>query len=158
MADYSWRTVEARTREYSLPSPTNGAQVRQVLAKMDDELGTEKARWDDAITVTAGDGEIIFTYPVGTAEIAEAGQREAGLARQLEEVTRREHDTVRAMRALRDEVKTALATGAHTPGLMGGQPFCSCGTALASGTASGDFTTHILAITMIALAGGGEDG
>jgi hypothetical protein len=118
---------------------------------MDDELGAEKSRWDDAITVTARDDEIIFTYPIDSTAIAADAGRETELARQLEEVTRREHDTARAIRALRDEVKNALATEAHTPGLMGGLPFCSCGTTLTSGTAPGDFITHILAVTRKAL-------
>lgn len=64
MADWTWQTREIRIREYVLPSPTNGAQVRQVLGKMDDELGADKSRWDDAICVTARDDEIVFSYEI----------------------------------------------------------------------------------------------
>lgn len=71
MADYSWRTVETRTREYTLPSPTVGAQVKQVIAKMEDELGPDRAKWDDAIRVAAHDDEIVFTYDMGGRTVPE---------------------------------------------------------------------------------------
>jgi hypothetical protein len=50
MADWTWYTREIRIREYSLP---------------------EKSRWDDAITVTARDDEIIFSYQLSDRTISD---------------------------------------------------------------------------------------
>lgn len=66
MADWSSRTIVTTTKEYTLPSPTNWAQVRRVLDVIEGELGEERCRWDDTVTVSAHDDEIVFSYLVET--------------------------------------------------------------------------------------------
>jgi hypothetical protein len=44
MADWSSRTVITTVKQYCLPSPTNWAQVRQILAAIDRELSDQR-RW-----------------------------------------------------------------------------------------------------------------
>jgi hypothetical protein len=63
MADWTSRTVVTTVKEYSLSSPTNWTQVRQVLHMIDQEL-PEGRRYDDTVTVKAFDNEILFTYTV----------------------------------------------------------------------------------------------
>ena len=59
----------------------------------------------------------------------------------------RQHDRVcRDMRALTEEVISALSTAQHRMTLRGGLPFCACGLSLGGGDASGAFITHILAV------------
>ena len=64
MADWSSRTVVTTIKEYTLPSPTNWVQVRQVLAVIEQELTEDRRRWDDTVTVAAHDDELVFTYRV----------------------------------------------------------------------------------------------
>ena len=64
MADWSSRTVTTTVREYTLPNPTNWAEVRRLLAMISNELPEDKRSWDDVVTVTAGDDEIVFSYLV----------------------------------------------------------------------------------------------
>ena len=59
----------------------------------------------------------------------------------------RQYDQVcRDMRALTEEVISALSTAQHRMTLRGGLPFCACGLSLGGGDASGAFITHILAV------------
>ena len=59
----------------------------------------------------------------------------------------RQHDRVcRDMRALTEEVISALSTAQHRMTLRGALPFCACGLSLGGGDASGAFITHILAV------------
>ena len=59
----------------------------------------------------------------------------------------RQHDQVcRDMRALTEEVISALSTARHRMTLRGALPFCACGLSLGGGDASGVFITHILAV------------
>lgn len=62
MADCTWRTIHTARKEYSLPSPTNWAEVGKVFAMLRNELDERKAAFDDAVTVEARDGEIVFWY------------------------------------------------------------------------------------------------
>jgi hypothetical protein len=66
MADWSFRTVVTTTKQYTLPSPTNWSQVRRVLDVIENELPEDRRRWDDTVTVSAHDDEIVFTYLVET--------------------------------------------------------------------------------------------
>ena len=66
MADWSSRTIVTTTKEYTLPSPTNWAQVRRVLDVIENELPEAQRRWEDTVTVAAHDDEIVFTYLVET--------------------------------------------------------------------------------------------
>lgn len=62
MATYSRREVVEKRIEYFLPSPTNWAEVSKVISALNQELGEEESRWDDAVTVEARDEEIVFWY------------------------------------------------------------------------------------------------
>jgi hypothetical protein len=62
MADWTSRIVTTVTKEYSLPSPTNWAEVSKVLSAIDRELPESRRHGDDTVTVTAHDDEILFTY------------------------------------------------------------------------------------------------
>jgi hypothetical protein len=66
MPDWNYRTVVTTVKEYTLPNPTNWAQVRQVLDRIERELPEDRRRWDDTVTVTAHDDEILFSYQVET--------------------------------------------------------------------------------------------
>lgn len=67
MAAWTSRVVITTTKQFVLPSPTNWAEVRKVLAAIDQEL-SEDRHWDDTVTVTAHDDEIFFTYLVKNEE------------------------------------------------------------------------------------------
>jgi hypothetical protein len=59
----------------------------------------------------------------------------------------RQYDRVcRDMKALTEEVISALSTDQHRMIMWGGLPFCQCKLSLAGGDASGAFITHILAV------------
>ncbi|OPG13666.1 hypothetical protein [Microbispora sp. GKU 823] len=62
MADYSRRERTKTWVEYALPNPTNWGQVGRVIAVLNQELGEDRARWDDVVEVLATDEEIIFRY------------------------------------------------------------------------------------------------
>lgn len=68
MAD--WERHEETTKRviYSLPSPTNWAEVAKVVAAIRSDLGEEKSRWDDVVTVEAWDDQIRFSYVVEVAQ------------------------------------------------------------------------------------------
>jgi hypothetical protein len=64
MADYTSRTVTTVTKEFTLPSPTNLAEVEKVIAAVDSELTPAQLGLDDTVTVRAHDDEIVFSYVV----------------------------------------------------------------------------------------------
>jgi len=62
VADFSRREVTKTWVEYALPNPTNWGQIGRVIAVLNQELGEDRAQWDDAVEVLANDEEIIFRY------------------------------------------------------------------------------------------------
>lgn len=64
MADWTSRVIVTTTKQYALPNPTNWSQVRRVLDVIEQELPEDRRRWDDTVTITAHDDEILFTYLV----------------------------------------------------------------------------------------------
>lgn len=58
MASYSRSTVTTTRVVYTLPSPTNWAEISKAMSACQQELGEERARWDDVVTVEAHDDEI----------------------------------------------------------------------------------------------------
>lgn len=61
MAEYSFRDVTIVRREYTLPNPTNWAEINKVVAALEQEL-EEEGYSDDRVTVEARDDEIVFWY------------------------------------------------------------------------------------------------
>jgi hypothetical protein len=64
MATYSSRDITICRREYSLPSPTNVAEVAKVFAAINQNLATRDGYSDDFVTVEARDDEIIFSFEI----------------------------------------------------------------------------------------------
>jgi hypothetical protein len=62
MADYTSRHVTTVRREYALPIETNWAEIDKVFAAMRNELGEERAQYDDAVRTRVTDDEIVFWY------------------------------------------------------------------------------------------------
>lgn len=61
------KRIETKTRAvYTLPSPTNWAEVGKTLAviRADMEAAGIDTSWDDIVTVEAADEEIRFSYEV----------------------------------------------------------------------------------------------
>jgi hypothetical protein len=63
MADYTQRDETKTRRIYSLPSPTNWAEVAKVLNALRQDADL-KSDYDDAVTVEAWDDEIRFSFEV----------------------------------------------------------------------------------------------
>jgi hypothetical protein len=55
MADYTRREEVKRTIVYSLPNPTNWAEVSKVFAVIKQEMTEHAARYDDTVVVTHAD-------------------------------------------------------------------------------------------------------
>ena len=65
MADYTKQDQTTTRRIYSLPSPTNWAQVKQVLSALaEDEDRQRLGGWDSDVRVEAWDDEIRFSFEV----------------------------------------------------------------------------------------------
>lgn len=62
MADYGRRERHFVRTEYVLTSPTNWAEVGKAFAAINQDLGEDKARWDDAAWVEARDDEIVIWH------------------------------------------------------------------------------------------------
>jgi hypothetical protein len=62
MAVYSRREVTTTRVEYFLPSPANWAEIGKATAAINNELGDERARWDDAAWFEARDDEIVIWF------------------------------------------------------------------------------------------------
>lgn len=64
MADYTIRTISSKVRiAYVLPNPTNWAEVQKVMSAI--RTATKDYRfadYDDFVTVTSDDEEIMFSY------------------------------------------------------------------------------------------------
>lgn len=61
MADYDRRMVTTATVEYGLKTPTNAVEISKVLAGLRQEIPDEQL-FDDTVTVTTRDEEIVFSY------------------------------------------------------------------------------------------------
>ncbi len=62
MASWSRRERTRTWVEYALPVRSNWGEVGKVVAAIRQELGEERARWDDVVEVIGGDEEIVFRY------------------------------------------------------------------------------------------------
>lgn len=62
MATYERREVTTTYVEYVLPSPANWAEIGKATAAVNQELGEERARWDDAAWFEARDDEIVIRF------------------------------------------------------------------------------------------------
>ncbi len=67
MADYDRRVVTTVVVEYALKTPTNAVEISKVLSGLRQEIPDEKI-FDDTITVTATDEEIVFSYVSSTSK------------------------------------------------------------------------------------------
>jgi hypothetical protein len=63
MADWTSCVVTTVRKEYTLPSPTNWAEVGKVMAAIATELSGQRAG-DDTVRVEARDDEIAFWFEV----------------------------------------------------------------------------------------------
>jgi hypothetical protein len=68
MAEYTFRDVTTVRREYALPIETNWAEISKVFAAMRNELGEDRAQYDDAVRTTVTDNEIVFWYEKSSEE------------------------------------------------------------------------------------------
>jgi hypothetical protein len=68
MADYSSRTVTKTWVEYTLPNPTNWAEISKVMAAIDRvELPKHELRSSDDLVMVEGlDEEIVFRFEIPT--------------------------------------------------------------------------------------------
>jgi hypothetical protein len=64
MASYSKRTVTTTRVEYVLTCPTNWVEVQKAMIAAEVELGEERARMDDAVTVECRDDGLVLWYEV----------------------------------------------------------------------------------------------
>lgn len=62
MADWTRRERTTTHVEYVLTLPTNWAEVGKVYSSINQELGEERARWDDIVEVISDGVELIFRY------------------------------------------------------------------------------------------------
>lgn len=62
MAVYWRREVVTTHVEYILPNPVNWAEVGKAIAAINNELGEDAARWDDAAWFEARDDEIVIRF------------------------------------------------------------------------------------------------
>jgi hypothetical protein len=62
MASYTRMEVTTTRVEYVLDSPTNWAEVDKAFAACKNELGPDRARWDDVVRVEARDEEVVISY------------------------------------------------------------------------------------------------
>lgn len=62
MAAYERMVRSVTTVRYMIELPTNWAEVGKVYAAIRNELGDDRANWDDAVTVTADDEHVIFSF------------------------------------------------------------------------------------------------
>lgn len=62
MAEYYRREVNTTRVEFVLHSPANWAEVSKAFAAVHQELGDDRARWDDAAFVEARDDEVVVWF------------------------------------------------------------------------------------------------
>ena len=62
MANYTRRERTTTTVEYAVPQPTTWDEIYKVLAAIRNELGEDRAAWDDAAKVRADEEEIVFYF------------------------------------------------------------------------------------------------
>jgi hypothetical protein len=66
MADFQQRTRHTARTEYVLPNPTTWVEIEKVLVALREDLSGEPV-YDDTVTVSANDTEIVFSYPLTDA-------------------------------------------------------------------------------------------
>jgi len=64
MADYATRTVTTVRQEVTLNSPTNWTEISKALSHIRNQRPDDGQEYDDTVTVTATDGEIVFSWEV----------------------------------------------------------------------------------------------
>lgn len=62
MADWTRREETKRAIVYSLPNPTNWVEVAKVFSAIRQEISERAASYDDTVTVTHADDEILVTF------------------------------------------------------------------------------------------------
>lgn len=67
MAAYTRRKRHIIRTEYTLYTPVAWDELYKALAGIREELGEENARWGDAATVEARDGELVIWFERETA-------------------------------------------------------------------------------------------
>lgn len=84
MADYTHRRVTTVREEYALRSPTNATEVSKAMAGIVQDLkAAGREIFDDTITVTACDDEIVLSYEKEPSDLDNDFQRQSDLISEL---------------------------------------------------------------------------